>query len=375
MSDKILLVDDEPHVLEGFYRNLSRRFPLELAQGGPQAIQALEEHGPFAVIVSDMRMPGMSGLELLEDVRERFPQVIRIMLTGNADQQTAVDAVNRGSVFRFLNKPCGPADLALSIEAGLRQFQLLRAERELLEHTLTGAVKVLTEVVSLKEPVRYELATTARDLSLAIARRLRLDSLWLLEVAALLSPLGSLCPRPIAESVLQRDPFHPINQEELELGARMIETIPRLEPVARILRYLGKHYDGSGLPADDLQGEALPIESRILFATLAFAAVDRQRRHAGVALEELHRQSGWFDPVVLTALAEEVAPDRLPKGTTVVPVISLREGHVLGQDLVLSDGFKVFTTGTRIGRAHLLMLGDLGKLMDLPLAVQVRSLP
>lgn len=373
MTEKILLVDDEPHVLEAYHRNLHRRFNLELAQGADSAILALEEHGPFAVVVSDMRMPGRSGVELLEEVRARFPEAIRIMLTGNADQQTAVDAVNRGSVFRFLNKPCSPQDLALSLEAGLRQFQLVAAERELLEETLTGAVKVLTEMASLKEPIRFELVSATRDLALAVAERLRLDSTWMLEVAILLAPLGSLCPRPVADSMVQRDPFHPFTGEELELSAKMIEAIPRLEPAAHILRCLPMHFDGSGPNPGSRFGEAIPLESRILFAALAFTAIHKQRHHAGVAMEELKRRSGWFDPVVLTTLAERVAPDLAAKNVTVTPLLNLREGDELAQDLVLADGFKVFPIHTRIGRAHLLMIGDLGRLMDLPKAIQVRS--
>lgn len=375
MSRKILLVDDEPHVLEAYHRNLHRRFSLELAQGAESAIRALEEHGPYAVIVSDMRMPGRSGVELLEEVQERFPGVIRIMLTGNADQQTAVEAVNRGSVFRFLTKPCGPEELALTLEAGLRQFQLLAAERELLEQTLTGAVKVLTEVASLREPLRFDLVNTARDLALGVAHRLRLENPWILEVAALLAPLGSLCPKPIVESMLQRDPFHPFTGEELELSARLIEAIPRLEVAAHILRCLHLHFDGSG-PGDGTRvGEAIPLESRILFAALAFAAIHHRRHHPGVAMEELRRKAAWFDPVVLTALAERVAPDLLGGDVTVVPLLNLREGDELAQDLALAQGFTVFPAGTRLGRAHLLMIGDLGRLMDLPQAVQVRSRP
>lgn len=373
MTRKILLVDDEPHVLEAYHRNLHRHFSMEFAQGADQAIQALEEHGPFAVVVSDMRMPGRSGVELLEEVRERFPEIIRIMLTGNADQQTAVDAVNRGAVFRFLNKPCTPQDLALSLEAGLRQFQLLAAERELLEQTLTGAVKVLTETASLREPVRFELARATRDLALAIAARLRLENAWMLEVATLLAPLGSLCPSPIADSMLHRDPFHPFTPEELELSAKLIEAIPRLEPAAHILRCLYLPFDGSDQLPGALLGEAIPLESRILFAALAYTAIFKKRHHAGVAVEELRRQGGWFDPVVLTVLAEQVAPCLAGKEVTVIPLLNLREGDELAQDLVLADGFRIFPAHTRIGRAHLLMIGDLGRLMELPQAVQVRS--
>lgn len=106
MSKKVLLVDDEENVLLAYTRVLRRRFQLQVALGGADALLVLQRDGPFAVIVSDMRMPGMDGVELLSQVKQLAPDSTRIMLTGNADQATAMDAVNHGAIFRFLTKPC-----------------------------------------------------------------------------------------------------------------------------------------------------------------------------------------------------------------------------------------------------------------------------
>jgi len=112
MNTKILFVDDEPNVLSGLQRTLRNDYPLDIAQGGEQALAILQNKGPYAVIVSDMRMPGMSGLELLAQVEAKSPDTVRMMLTGNADQKTAVDAINRGHIFRFMTKPCEAAVVA-----------------------------------------------------------------------------------------------------------------------------------------------------------------------------------------------------------------------------------------------------------------------
>ena len=92
-SEKILFVDDEPNVLQSMERQLRKRFSLRTAEGGEEALRILKEEGPFAVIVSDMRMPGMDGVQLLSRTKEIYPDTVRLMLTGNADQDTAVDAV------------------------------------------------------------------------------------------------------------------------------------------------------------------------------------------------------------------------------------------------------------------------------------------
>jgi len=105
---KILFVDDDPNILAAMQRNLRKRFTLDTVTGPDEALHTLKTKGPYAVIVADMSMPIMNGAELLEEVRLSSPDTVRIMLTGNADQRTATEAVNRGNVFRFLSKPCAP---------------------------------------------------------------------------------------------------------------------------------------------------------------------------------------------------------------------------------------------------------------------------
>jgi len=133
MADKILLVDDEPAVLEGYKRLLYRNFPVETAPGGASALALISVAGPFSVVVSDMRMPGMNGAEFLAAVREKAPNTVRMLLTGHADLDTAIDAVNRGRIFRFLSKPCPKEVLVEAINEGIVQYRAAEAEKELAE--------------------------------------------------------------------------------------------------------------------------------------------------------------------------------------------------------------------------------------------------
>ena len=104
MNNKVLCVDDDANILSGIQRNLRKQFELETAIGALPALKLIENGCPYAVIVSDMQMPGMNGVEFLNIVRQKYPDTVRVMLTGNADQKTATDAVNRGQIFQFLNK-------------------------------------------------------------------------------------------------------------------------------------------------------------------------------------------------------------------------------------------------------------------------------
>lgn len=146
-SANILLVDDEISVLDGYRRGLRKQFRLDTARSGQEALELLAKNPPYAVIISDMRMPKMSGLELLSRVRELFPDVVRIMLTGNSEQQTVVDAVNQGEVYRFLSKPCDSETLAAAIRDGVERYNQAKSNRVLLQRN-ASKVKGLTQRLS-----------------------------------------------------------------------------------------------------------------------------------------------------------------------------------------------------------------------------------
>jgi FixJ family two-component response regulator len=129
--EKILFVDDEPPVLEGYQRLLRREFAVSTAIGGYQGLAAIQANGPFAVVISDMRMPEMTGVEFLAQVRQKAPDSVRMLLTGHADFDAAIQAVNRGNIFQFLTKPCERSTLVEAIHNGLVQYRAATAQREL----------------------------------------------------------------------------------------------------------------------------------------------------------------------------------------------------------------------------------------------------
>src|SRR5579859_4713302 len=167
---KILFVDDEPNVLEAYQRNLRKRYSLEAATSGELALELIAQRGPFAVIVADMQMPVMNGVEFLVQAQKLAPDSVRLMLTGNADQRTAVEAVNRGHIYQFLTKPCLPELMASALDNAIRQYQLITAERELLEKTLNGSVNMLAGILSSIDPVSFGRGEQLRDYMATFAR-------------------------------------------------------------------------------------------------------------------------------------------------------------------------------------------------------------
>ena len=193
MSRRILLVDDEERVTSGLRRNLRRRFEIETSNDPEDALELVAaQDDPFSVVVSDYQMPGINGIDFLARVRTIAPDTVRIMLTGQADLDASMRAVNEGEVFRFLTKPCPSDTLAAALGAAIRQFELERSERELLEQTLKGTVNTLVELVGLLDPGTYEESVRIRDLIQVMATRMDLPDQWRFELAGVLSQLGTL---------------------------------------------------------------------------------------------------------------------------------------------------------------------------------------
>jgi DNA-binding NtrC family response regulator len=130
VEDRILFVDDEQNVLDSYKRLLRDQFHVETAPGGGKALAAIHLFGPYAIVISDMQMPGMNGAEFLAQVRQLSPNTVRMLLTGYKDINHAIEAVNEGRIFRYLTKPCEKKDLVNAIELGLAQYHANVEARE-----------------------------------------------------------------------------------------------------------------------------------------------------------------------------------------------------------------------------------------------------
>lgn len=143
---RILCVDDEPNVLEGLKLSLRRDFEVVTALGGEAGLQVIRERGPFAVIISDLRMPGMDGTRFLALAREVDPDAVRMLLTGNADLNGAVAAINEAGVFRLLTKPCPPSEIIDRVTQALEHRRLVSREREILKKEVAQLSGQLAQV-------------------------------------------------------------------------------------------------------------------------------------------------------------------------------------------------------------------------------------
>ncbi|MEL6200325.1 MAG: HD domain-containing phosphohydrolase [Pseudomonadota bacterium] len=361
MNQRVLFVDDEPNVLQAIKRAIRKDFDVATAEGPEAGLALLAGEDDFAVIVSDMRMPGMSGVEFLRAAQQLSPRSVRMMLTGNADQQTAIDAVNDGAVFRFLTKPCDVDRLRVVVSQALDHYRLLNAERELLEETLQGSLGVMSELLAISRPDTFGRTRRLRSAVFALLEgRDELDASgrWVIETAIMLSQLGVMAlPEAIAEQANSGQPLSEQDRRDYEhtavTVADMLARVPRMAPVADIIRYQHKHYDGSGSPADAVRAEAIPLGARALHLAQVTDALRCRGFDAAEIDEELRTRRQEFDPRLLKRTLETASTSKSQRATRTVAVTDLGVGMALAQDLCTEAGSLIVCEGQRVTPAVL----------------------
>jgi response regulator RpfG family c-di-GMP phosphodiesterase len=363
MKPRVLCVDDEPYVLEGLRDTLRRSFDVRVATSGIEGLEMLkQEPDAYTVVVSDMRMPVMDGAAFLREARRWAPDATRMLLTGFADIDAAVSAVNHAQLFRFLTKPCASDDLVRACTAALVQHRLVTAERVLLEQTLHGSVKALADVLALANPVAFGRAVAVQTSVKRLAKAMEMRDPWEVEVAAMLAPIGAVTlPASTAEKLYAGAP---LSLDEVTMVNRIpaitrqiLENIPRLEGVMQILDNYTRPFNGG------TGSVVIPIGARMLRIARDYDALQAQDLDPATALNVMRSREGIYDSHLLQAFAEmtqagpgfnvfEITLDELRAGMTlagdvrsaVAGQLLIAHGHQANEGLIerlrnLGDGY------------------------------------
>jgi response regulator RpfG family c-di-GMP phosphodiesterase len=346
----VLCVDDEPRIVDSLAVHLRRNFHVIAANGGNSALQLLKERGAPAVIVSDMRMPGMDGATLLKHVRQLYPETTRILLTGELGRDTAVAAVNEGQIFRFLTKPCPPDQLRSAIEAGVVHHRLLVAEKVLLQETLIGCIKALVDILAITNPVAFGRTTRVKRLASDLAASMGKTGFWQLEAAAMLSQIGYISlPIELVEKLYYGKRLTP-EERVLADGApvvaqKLLGRIPRLEQVMEILA-------ASRQSKVDLPDGLVKLGASILSLVLEYDAQIAQGHNADVALSSLRAQSR-FDGKLVDNLESLVGLSAGTPEVKEVQVGRVTAGMVFMDDLYTQIGTLLVPKGFEVTETFL----------------------
>ena len=410
---KILFVDDEDNIL----RSLRRLFMDEevevfTASSGAKGLEILAREAGVGVIVSDQRMPEMTGVDFLEKSKTVSPQSIRILLTGYADVNAAIDAINRGGTFRYLNKPWNDDELVQAVKGALQMYRLLAENKRLaaivkqqnaelkkwnteletmvqkqtielrksysslrainskLRANFKNTIVAFSGLIELRDRRMRTHSRNVAEVSVNVAKQLGLEGEQreAVMVAALLHDIGKI---GIPDLMLARD-AEEMNFAEREeylqhpvRGQAAIDRIEELREVGLIIRSHHENYDGSGFP-DGLKKADIPLGARII--TLV-DYIDKKIRKANWATgfelmrKEVDIQKGTlFDPKLIPVVFEQAEPfyKKIRPKTDHIEIEllpgDLQEGMEASRDVFSGTGILLLTKGTVLAKPSIALL-------------------
>jgi CheY-like chemotaxis protein len=346
---KVLCVDDEPRVLDSLRRHLQDKYEVLTAASGAAALDVLQQHRDLAVVISDMRMPEMDGATFLRHTRVLRPSAVRVLLTGQADMAAAIKAINEGQIFRFLTKPCAPDQFLSMIAEAMRQYELIAAERLLLQRTLVGAIKALTDIMTLVSPAIVGRAQRLKRRVSALATELKLEERWQVETAALLSHLGEVSlPDSLTDKIahgteLDADEARYL-RDTTRAANRLINHVPRLEAVSALLNALAE--PGAG-PDPGIAARPDPTHVEVLRLATEAERLEMQGLRGEAVIESLEA-SGDYSPALLSAFKATHVGQNEALTRMEVPIAALAGGMILDQDVVTSREILIAPRGCEV---------------------------
>lgn len=357
MTNKVLFVDDDANLLEGIRRQLRKHAEIDTANSGEEGLAMLASNGPYALVISDMRMPQMNGSEFLSKVRAASPDSIRMILSGQADMESTIAAVNEGHIFRFLTKPCSGEHLIEAVDSGLRQYELIHAEKELLEKTLGGVVRILTEILGMTNPGAYSRAMRIQRYAEGLVDALGLPFPWELRLATMLSQIGCVALPIDALTKLYAGQSLTADEQALydshpQLAGKLLTGVPRLEVVAEIVADQNTHQALDKMPAELSAWDTKSLSKLLLRTAGELDHLLSGGSKPRDAVEALQAPKYELPKVVIEALRN--IP--LERAKTVARVLELRQlepGMILDQDVMSNKGIRLVPKGQELTRTML----------------------
>jgi len=353
----ILIVDDDPRglaALEGVL--IPEGYRVERASSGAEALEKAARLHPDVVLL-DVMMPDMDGFDVCRAIRSTpaLAELPVILVTALDDRDALLQGLDAGAD-ELITKPFNRLEMKTRLRTLTRvnRYRRLVEERALLHATSEGVISVLTDLLTVVDPVNFGRAQAVKRRVAALAFQLQLSDPWPIELAALLSRIGYVTiPASVQEKERAGAELTPAELTLLarvpDIGHSLLARMPQLQEVAAIVRWQHARFDGGESGPGDPRGEDLPLGARLL--KIANDALDLESR--GVlplaAWHELAARPGWYDPQVLTA-AEFVAHGRAHASTDTfvvreVKLSDLRSGWRLHQDLLAQDGTLLLGAG------------------------------
>lgn len=392
----LLCVDDEPNILSSLRRLFrGKGFQVRIAEGGKAGLALLETE-TVDLVISDMRMPEMDGAQFLEQVRARWPDTLRLLLTGYSDITSIIDAINRGEIYRYITKPWDDNDIVLIVRQALERKALelekkrlealaiaqheellalnasleskvqartaeLQVANEQLKNSFVTSIKVFSTLIDMRGGNLAGHSRRVADLARKIALRLELDPKQVQEVfvAGLLHEIGKigfsddLLKTPVA--MMKPDQLDAYRKHTVQ-AEQLLMPLVDLRPVSDIICAQFERFDGTGFP-DQLTGQAIPMAARILtlasdYDNMQIGTLTQRELTAEEArVIIVHGTGKRYDPAVVSAFVEVLGGQRSLRETKeeqftefAIQANQLQVGMTLARDLITPSGLLMLST-------------------------------
>lgn len=398
----LLFVDDEANILSALKR-LFRPFGYRIftAEGGAQGLEILEREA-IDLVVSDMRMPEMNGAQFLEKVRAKWPETVRILLTGYAEIGATIDAINKGQIYRYVSKPWEDNDITLIVKHALQQkvlekeklrleeltrkqndelkdlnanleakvrarteevrqtMQFLEAAHENLKKSFITSIRVFSNLIEMRDASMVGHSRRVAELARSLAQRMGLKEAEVQDIfiAGLLLNVGKI---GLSDRVLEKKFTSLSGEERSEVvkypvkGQMALMALEQLQGAALLIRHHREYFDGTGFP-DHLSGFNIPVGARILALCKDFdealigTKASQGLKHADAVAFIQHGAGKHYDPVVIDAFIKEMNKAGASPAASVATEMSLRTGQLkpgmeVSRDLVSQAGEMLLSRG------------------------------
>ncbi|MFO7447106.1 MAG: response regulator [Ignavibacteriaceae bacterium] len=356
-NKKVLYVDDEPELLNAFV-SLMRKENLQIKtlNDSVKIDEILNPDEPFALVLSDQRMPGYDGVHVLEAVRNKWPDTLRVLITGYADYKDTIRAINIGGINSYISKPWDDEALKQQVKNWISQYnlkqhnkyllQLLDDENqklnELLEGTVAQTVRILGDMANHVSPQVAELGNGVKTIGLAflnmmthISTRERWDIMRALD----LFNLGIALLPPSIQAAIAKEGLSVINQNPVALNhhllaAGLIKNIPRFDGVASIIELQAKDFDGTGEPfTNNASGSKIPFGARLMHILVDLVKPSSTKLRGAELLKHMERMTSKYDTQLIKLILGKHLETNFVAEERLLNISSLQTGMILVHDV------------------------------------------
>lgn len=349
MSHTILFIDNDDTAFAGLPEKLHKKYSLKLAKSYKEAAIILKKTPQCCLVISELNLDKRDGVAFLRQIRQKFPKIVRMVMTDRSEFSEACEALNIAEVFQIIPKPCPPETLTKAIGKGVKKFEEAREQQQAMRTTLLGSVKALVDIVDMVSPEAMGFAKRIRDLVAKTGKALGYKPLWQLDLAVMLSHIG--CVALPDEVIYKMDSGEALTPEEKqifgmhpEITSTLLANISQMAPVAEIIRH---QHD----PLNTKQ----PLGSRIIKVALDLDRLERMGKDPLTILDKMSTKGKLYDPQVVKTMVKLLTPADLG-AVSQLSVEELEEGMVMAKDLVNKDGSKLLLRGQPISKASLIRL-------------------